>query len=362
MIKLRMRRILVICNTPFQFVVIAHILSLYYKEYEVDIVISNQFRNSWKVVENAKKSQLFRKVYYLKNVSRKRGNSLLLRLDLFRRIILNFWYAIWIGCTKYDDILFSNIQIFTKILITKARRKNPECKIHIAEEGLGTYSKLYGDSDSPHTLYRKYIDKQGVFAKLSTLYLFHPKFLQWDFPTDKICKLPVLEACNPTFMKMLNILFDYKQCKDTYDRKYIFFEESYYAEGEDVPDVEIVEQIAEKVGKENIMVKVHPRNPINRFKQLGYKTNEDSFIPWELIVLNQDMSDKVFITIASGAAINPFLYMGLPIASYSLLNSLDRRPGIMRTSVGDIMAKAYATYPEVLIAPKTLDEFLSKIA
>lgn len=355
-----MRRILVICNTPFQFMVITHILSIYYKDYEVDIVVSNQFRGGKRVAENARK--LFRNVYYIKNVSHKRGNSLLRRLDLFRRIILNFWYAIWIGRTKYDDILFSNIQIFTKLLITIARRKNRECRIHIAEEGLGTYSKLYGGSDSSNTLYRKYIDQEGVFAKLSTLYLFNPQFLAWDFPKSKICKLPLFDAHNSSFMNILNVLFDYKHCRDNYNKKYIFFEESYYAEGEAVPDIEIVDRIAEKVGKENIMVKVHPRNPINRFKQLGYKTNEDSFIPWELIVLNQDMRDKVFITIASGAAINPFLYMGLPITSYSLLNCFEHRPGIMSTSVGDIMAQAYAMYPDMLVAPKTIDEFLSKIA
>ena len=91
------------------------------------------------------------------------------------------------------------------------------------------------------------------------------------------------------------------------------------------------------------------------------KVNEDSFIPWELIVLNQDMRDKVFITIASGAAINPYLYMGLPITSYSLLNCLKPRPGIMSTSVGDIMAKAYATYPEYLVAPSSLDEFVDML-
>lgn len=357
-----MHRILVICNTPFQFVVIAHILSLFYKVYEVDIVISNQFKDSKKVVKNAKKSSLFRKVYYIKNVSHKRGNYLSRRLDFYMRIILSYWYALRIGHKYYDDILFSNIQIFTKILISIARRRNKQCRIHIAEEGLGTYSKLYGDSDSPNTLYRKYIDKKGVFAKLTTLYLFNPQFLQWEFPKDRICKLPLLNSQNIECINKLNVLFDYKHCKDNYDKKYIFFEESYYAEGEEVPDVEIIDRIAGKVGKENIMVKVHPRNPINRFKELGYKTNEDSFVPWELIVLNQDMSDKVFITIASGAAINPFLYMGLQIPSYSLLNCFEHRPGIMKTSVGDVMEKAYATYPEMLMAPKSIDEFLSKIA
>lgn len=356
-----MPRILVICNTPFQFVVAAHVLSLYYEKYEVDIVISNQFRDSERVVENARNSGLFHNVYYIRNAANKRGNRLKRFADFIRRIIVSVHVASKIGRIHYDDVLFSNIQVFTKILISKLRKKNPVCRIHIAEEGLGTYSKLYGASDAPTTLYRKYIDRQGVFAKLSTLYLFHPQFLSWEFSAEKICKLPLLSSENTPFMNMLNTLFNYDECKDNYDKKVIFFEESYYVEGEHVPDIQIVEQIAQKTSKDNVMIKVHPRNPINRFKQLGYKTNTDSFIPWELIVLNQDMRDKIFVTIASGAAINPYLYIGLPIRSYSLLNCLEQRPGIMKTSVGDIMLKAYMTYPNYLKAPASMEEFLNEL-
>lgn len=356
-----MQRILVICNTPFQFVTIAHVLSLYYKGYEVDIVISDQFRDSHVVVENAKKGQLFRHVYYIRNAAHKRGNNLYRFCDNIRRMIVSIYYAFAIGNTHYDDVLFCNIQMFTKVLISIIRKRNCNSKIHIVEEGLGTYSKLYGDSDAENSMYRKYIDHEGIMAKLSTLYLFHPQFLEWNFPPEKICKLPLLNKKNDAFLNTLNTLFDYKNCTDVYDRKFIFFEESYYVEGEPVPDVEIVEQIAHRVGKENMMIKVHPRNPINRFAQLGYKTNVDSFVPWELVVLNQDMSNKVFITIASGAAINPYLYMGLYIKSYSLMNCLDRRPGIMNTSVGDVMVKAYETYPNILNAPTHFSDFLNEL-
>ena len=356
-----MSRILVICNTPFQFVVAAHILSLYYERYEVDLVVSDQFRDSERVVDNARNSGFFHNIYYIHNAAHKRGNRLKRFADFIRRIVASVKMASEIGRTHYDDVLFSNIQIFTKILVSKLRKNNPTCRIHIAEEGLGTYSKLYGASDAPTTLYRKYIDKQGIFAKLSTLYLFHPQFLSWEFPSEKICKLPLLSSENAPFMNMLNTLFNYAECKDEYDKKVIFFEESYYVEGESVPDIQIVEQIAQKIGKENVMIKVHPRNPINRFRQLGYKTNTDSFIPWELIVLNQDMREKIFVTIASGAAINPYLYIGMPIRSYSLLNCLEQRPGIMKTSVGDIMLKAYMTYPKYLIAPASMDEFLKQL-
>ena len=356
-----MSRILVVCNTPFQFVTATHVLSLYYEEYEWDLVISNQFKGSSNVVANAKKSQLFGNVYYVHTAVNKRRNAVLQFLDKIKSIIVSTYYAYKICRTCYDDVLFSNIQIFTKILTSAVKRKNQQARIHIVEEGLGTYSKLYAKSDDSDTLYRKYIDKQGIIAKLSTLYLFNPQFLEWEFPKEKTCKLPLLDAHNTSLMKVLNRLFDYEHCTDVYDRRIIFFEESYYAEGELVPDVEIVEEIASRVGKENIMIKVHPRNPVNRFKQLGYKTNTDSFVPWELIVLNQPMKDKIFVTIASGAAINPYLYMGLSINSYSLLNCLEHRPGIMNTSVGDIMIKAYETYPAVLKAPAQLNDFLQQL-
>ena len=128
-----MKSILVICNTPFQFVTIAHVLSLYYKGYDVDIIISDQFRDSHVVAENARKGQMFRNVYYIHNTAHKRGNKLHRLIDYYRRIIVNIFYALKIGNTHYDDVLFCNIQIFTKILISIIRKKNHCAKIHIVE-------------------------------------------------------------------------------------------------------------------------------------------------------------------------------------------------------------------------------------
>ena len=44
----------------------------------------------------------------------------------------------------------------------------------------------------------------------------------------------------------------------------VVFEESHSFEGFEVPDVEIVDKVANKVGRNNIMIKIHPRNPYNR--------------------------------------------------------------------------------------------------
>ena len=138
----------------------------------------------------------------------------------------------------------------------------------------------------------------------------------------------------------------------------VVFEESHSFEGFEVPDVEIVDKVANKVGRNNIMIKIHPRNPYNRFSQLGYKTNKNVSIPWKIIVLNQSFEDKIFVTISSGAVISPSLYLGLPCVSYSLLNCLSERSGYMNGELGYMMQGIYDKYPSIFVALESLESFL----
>ena len=107
--------------------------------------------------------------------------------------------------------------------------------------------------------------------------------------------------------KTLNAIFNYNSIHDKYDEKVIFFEESYVADGIIVNDIELVECLAKIYGKENIIVKIHPRNPENRFKKLGYKTNVDTNIPWEVIALNIDLDTKILVSMTSTAVVSSFL-------------------------------------------------------
>ena len=99
---------------------------------------------------------------------------------------------------------------------------------------------------------------------------------------------------------------------DRYDRPVLFFEESYPCDGVEIGDVALMDRVAELVGKENIFVKVHPRNRENRFEQAGYATNRDTAMPWELIVLNSSFERTLFMTVGSSAATNPYTIFGIP--------------------------------------------------
>lgn len=50
-----------------------------------------------------------------------------------------------------------------------------------------------------------------------------------------------------------------------YTIRSIFFRGIFFAEGVQIDDLEVIEKLAERVGRDKIMVKIHPRNPHNRF-------------------------------------------------------------------------------------------------
>ena len=318
------------------------------------------------MVQNARRTNLFRSVQPIeieKIFYKEAGlwNGLKYMLKRTCEIIQTLRLANIICKQTYDVVLFSNISILTKRLTSLFARKYPKSKIEMFEEGTISYTRQFANGDAVTTPYRRFIDRIGVINRLTALYVFNPVFLTWKPTAGKVIELPKLTNPASDFITNLNIIFGYNQSVDNYDRKLIFFEESHALEGFDVPDIQILEQIARKIGKENIMVKIHPRNPENRFAKLGYKTNVVTSIPWELIILNQPMADKILVTISSGSVIYPYLYFGISTKTYSLLNCLPERPGLMKGDNGLLMQTIYETYPDVFIAPSSIKEFLQML-
>ncbi len=86
--------------------------------------------------------------------------------------------------------------------------------------------------------------------------------------------------------------------------------ESYFEDGIALLDVEYVEELGKVVRKENLLIKIHPRNPENRFEKRGVMTNRDIAIPWKLIAVKKKLENTTLITIASASG----------VASYFLTN------------------------------------------
>ena len=143
---------------------------------------------------------------------------------------------------------------------------------------------------------------------------------------------------------------------DSYSEEVIFFEESYFADSIDVGDELIIKQIANKVGLDNFLLKIHPRNPVNRFESVGIHVNKDTSIPWEIIALNKDLNDKILITIASGSALTSLVNTNIKPKKIIMLMNCEEMDDELLTPSLDILRRIAKSFNDVVWLPKSIEE------
>ncbi len=354
-------KILIVCNTAYQIMVATQLRHFFFKNDEVHLLVSDHMNNSETIAENIKKSHFFNDVIYVRNKKLvvKQGSKFrairrtinrtketLNNLRIIRNLVKTFGY--------YDELCVSNISIFTILLLHRLKKKN--VRLSIFEDGFSTYCRSFKNSDHASTIHRL-LNKKGMLGYAQRLFLFNPQLLEWEF-AGEVVALPKFSRENNEIKTQLNRTFQFDNVKDDYSKaKYLFMEESFFADGFKVNDVELVQKIVEHTNINDVCVKLHPRNAINRFKPLGIKTNVNFDIPWELIILNQNIENITLLTISSSSALTPYLIFNLPVKSISMLNLLNEKPGEMQGELGIFMQKIYQLYPEVFFAPKTLNDF-----
>lgn len=297
--------ILFAVNSAFQMITAVQLRLTEFKNEFADIIITDEFAHQEKIAEGVIKSGIFSNVYCVKVKDYHWKNwKFVLCGGIFDRELTKRLPHIKDRC--YDTFLFCNYAGFTTCLAAYLRKRN-HAELMMFEDGFASYSESWKsriiDAIQPTSTTEKilYSLRKKSLYYVTKYWVFNPKLIgDWKikFSIEKI------EKFHADTIDALNKIYQYNQSVDDYRGvKCIFFEESYFADGIDVPDLDIVEMISNIVGKENVMIKIHPRNPYNRFQKLGYKTNQNTEIPWEIIALNHDFSNTVLITIASGSSI-----------------------------------------------------------
>ena len=357
-----MARRVFLCNTVFQVLVAMWINHTYFKGDErSDIIISDHMNGARDITDRMQQYGEFKNAYFVESLDAARNripenhfSFMKKEWNPYRYIKRTFDLNV-----DYDHIFVSNLDPFTKRYFSAVAKNNPNVNVHIFEDGLSTYSKLFEtwfrNSGRPDydllrgVLYDYVYRKKYIKDYVKDIWLLTPEFLQWD-PGVPVKTVEKINPKDEVYLDICNKVFGYYDSKDVYDKKYIFMEESFFADGKEIPDVELLNQIAEQVGKENIMVKIHPRNPVNRFEKLGFKTNLDTGIPWELICMNMvDLNQKVLLTVSSNSILNPIMIFGIPVRAYSLYRIINRLNGCMTENsflspVWDLVRLGYEKY------------------
>ena len=176
------KRVLITCCTPYQLLVAAQVLYAYYPDCQADLIVTDQMSGSRKVFEACRDSGRFGHVYYLEekrlnNLPRGENLKNIVQGALFPQGLLEDFLRLE---QAYDVFLFSNISLMNQYLILGLKRKNPQVRWFLFEDGASTYSSQVGGlvlSASPKVRMQLY-----AVQKLSGVYLFHPEELSWKAP------------------------------------------------------------------------------------------------------------------------------------------------------------------------------------
>lgn len=364
------RTLLFICENPFQTMVAIVMKNQMFKEDVADLIITDRSSGGEKRIEILRESGLFREVLY---VQTKRCHENMAR----REYHLNQARCIFKGCDgdflqslecDYDDIFALEINCFINTIISKTSDNGKLPQVHLTDEGYACYTKdyeakLFGFHKGREFFYKlqeMLSKKKNAKSLVLDMYLFYPELCLWKppFPIKKIEK-PDLEK-NAQLKKLLNKVFSYEESANEYDEQIIFFENCTYQDKNNNKDEALVLEIAGVVGKENMMVKLHPRTMHNRFETHGIKTNAVQGLPWEIVAMNMgDDAKKVFLTVSSGAVISYKFLFNKNYKSAMIYKCLQDSDYTL-DGVGDEFLELFAKkFPENFLIPETMEELFA---
>lgn len=337
-------RILFQCNTVYQLMTALQIKNKFYNNDICDFLISDIMNDCDKLLNNLKQTNLVHKSYiqYIKNIKINRINKIFFRFTSLKKyIVCNDIYN-----NFYNIIIFSNPSINNINLFQYFRRKNKNIVLKFYEDGLSTYSKHYEDIFLCNkNKLKNYLFKNNILKKSNELYVFENSFFMWK-PTQKITIIPKFKR--DYMLEKYNLIFNYDSNILPKNCKIIFFEEGYFADGKKVNDLEIIEKCVNYFGNDGFYVKIHPRNPINRFKNKSIKCIPTSSIPWELIVLNniERIENMILITIASASIFTTNYLFNIKPKSYSCLNLINDKNYIYK-NISDVEREMMKQYDNI---------------
>lgn len=353
------------CSTPYQ-IMLAVLLKLQCLEDkdEADLIITDTFDGYEKIASRIKNTKYFAHVYVanVKKISDAKNWKFKLKKIRYCFFFKNDIETIIRKDTKYDQFFFNNEDIYIFNMITYLKIRNRNCKICRYEEGYSSYTKL--DTFSPRSQkivqFRNRVTGNGASLSWDEFYVLEPALLIKSYSAT-IKQIDRSYAYTNEYRNFLECVFELKRIGKAYQQKYIIFEESFSNDGFDIDDIDIYRKIIAAVGKQNVIVRLHPRSSKNRFADMGVIVKSSEGIPWEAVVLTAYAAESVFIAMGSGSVINSRLLLGDNTKAFLLYKCLKKRPPIFDMNFETFIRKFQREYGESIAIPDTPKEAMKQL-
>ena len=212
-----------------------------------------------------------------------------------------------------DELVCFNRGIETFGFYNLLVERNPDLMVSFMEEGILSYEMdlAVGRVVNISNSVRKKIHRKVLWDNISSFYCYYPSLYKAALTPVQVPRI----SSNSETVNILREVF----CPDIsrYTQRYIFFTSVLDFEGgEPIGEYELVSKVAELVGKDNLLVKTHPRDKRTIYIDNGFNVDKNSAIPWEVIQLSGDFSDKVFLTVNSGSVLAGSFMSEKPVRTF----------------------------------------------
>ena len=354
---------LFLCATPYQ--IIAGIALKKSLNISADIYITDQQLNYkesasrieklgiFDAVQLTPRSEIRSTIYTLKN-----PRPFIKRLLVLRSYFSVDWVAekSLIPDTEYKAMFASSRELVGRLIWYHFLKHDCPMDFYYFDDGEGSYDntdkiKRVGKMEA--------VVRTILFGRKSAYidypqYLYSPELYRATNPDKnniELRKIPNIHD-DPQMKEIINTIYDFPE--DGAIRERVIYIDTVREEKKldySLLD-QILQQISECFGPDNIMVKKHPRDITPA--QDGYHVYKYNGLPFESICLNSDISSKVVIAVRSTAAITPKLLLDQEprvIALYKILGDYTEKMDHMYRA-----CKALYQDPERFAIPETLDE------
>lgn len=304
-----------VCWTPFQIINAINYKLNYEPNKDMDIYICLKFTGAQEVAECLKKFPYIHNVYVVNNIDYDSCYGLQKKIKIFQDLCFpiqaienSVTPSIKLDDLNYEIIASSGFLNFNIYFSTYFQKKG--AKIVFFDDGIESYLEK-NSKDNYSKLYKicsNLTGNGGTNLKIKSLYVYCPDLVSLKNPYCNIYQLPALTKL-PDFIKSdFNKMFYYR--KWNIDYHILLFDQLGTGDFQDDNEMrllqsEILKSVEKFISAKNILIKLHPRTSQNPYND-NYQILQTS-IPWEVIMLNEEVENKVLMSLSSTACFTPKL-------------------------------------------------------
>lgn len=206
----------------------------------------------------------------------------------------------------YTDLYLPTDDEYNKLFYYNMLKRGCTPALHIYEDGLATYTLNIEERAENDAMAHGHYNSHAFLNQLKEILVYEPELYCAPVPCS-VNRLPKLNGDDRTQVLQYTSIFGQESMPE---EPVIFLMEGFHADRMNTSDLDILDYIAGLCGKENIIIKMHPRDRDDWLAAKGYKMFPQSKIPWEIMLLTNSLNGKLLLSISSTAVVSPQIVLG----------------------------------------------------